>query len=512
MTDGSQLPQRDATTTAGTAAAGDVDWASLQQQLQKADAGTLYLPGDSSYYPLSIPQNHRYADVRPQGVVCPGNDTGENGAEGVSIAIKWAHEQGLPVAPRSNGHNYAGYSTTPGLLLNLSRLKNPCLIPSNGDTPLLKAGSGTTNADVYPWLRRQSAPHVAIPTGRCPSVALGGLVLGGGIGFSDRKYGLTCDTLVETTVVLADGRIVTANEHNEYSDLFWACRGGAGNNFGVTVDFTFKTHPVPAQFSVFDLKWPIKDTVAVVQAMQNLIADAGTPDGFHLRLGIGTSGRSPAESAENANCNAMGEFYGTAADLRKLLKPVLDCASPTLKSRIEDMDFWRATDYTFATTPVLQWGGKSAIVNEKLTPDQITACVDAMKTWPGSRNDDGAGIALFAMGGAINEVRPDATAFFHRNAHFIMALESSWADDDSSATAQACRDWLNSLYTQVWGANGPDHCYQNFPDPDLTRWSERYYGSNYNRLVEVKKKYDPAGMFHYGQSIGNQSQINPDPA
>lgn len=492
------------TASPARAAASEADWASLERQLMRADAGVLYRPDDASYYPLGIPQNHRYAHVRPQGIVCPGNDAGENGAQGISIAIQWARQQHMPVAPTSNGHNYAGYSTTPGLLLNLSRLKNPRFVPSGGgsDTARLKAGSGTTNGDVYPWLKAQPGPKVAIPTGRCPSVALGGLVLGGGIGFSDRRYGLTCDTLVETTVVLADGRIVTANE-SQHSDLFWACRGGAGNNFGVHVDFTFQTHPVPDQVSIFDLKWRIEDTWTVVQAMQDLIADPNTPDEFHLRLGIGTFGHTAAESARNANCNALGEFYGTAATLRTLLKPVLDAARPTLREHIADLTFWEATDYTFATTPVLQWGSKSAIVNEKLTEQQINACVEAMTTWPGSHNDDGAGIALFALGGKINRVKPDATAFIHRRALFIMALESTWADNDSPTTTQQCLDWLNTLYAQVWGPDGPQHCYQNFPDPDLTRWWDRYYGANYPRLVEVKNHYDPTGMFHYAQSIGN---------
>jgi FAD binding domain-containing protein/berberine-like enzyme len=493
------------TVPAARAAATDPDWDGLEKSLTNADAGTLYRPTDASYGPLSTPQNHRYANIRPQGVVCPGNDAGLNGAEGVSIAITWAQAQGLPVSPYSNGHNYAGYSTTPGLLLNLTRLKNASFTDSTHTQ--LTIGTGATNGDVYPWLRAnpdQSGAYVAIPTGRCPTVALGGLVLGGGIGFSDRMYGLTCDTLVQTTVVLASGEIVVANAGNQYSDLFWACRGGAGNNFGVHVDFTFATHPVPAddQFSVFDLRWAISDTNAVCDAFQALIADSATPDGFHLRFGIGTFGQTPQEVAANAGCNALGEFYGTADELTQLLTPVLNVATPTKKT-IQAMSFWDATDYTFATTPVLQWGSKSAIVETPLTDQQIDACVQAITTWPGSRNSDGAGIALFAMGGAVNRVPADATAYVHRDALFIMALESSWADDDTADRAQKCSDWLDALYTAVWTSSGPDHCYQNFPDPELTDWAQRYYGTNYAQLQAVKDKYDPAGFFSYAQGVEN---------
>lgn len=111
--------------------------------------------------------------------------------------------------------------------------------------------------------------------------------------------------------------------------------------------------------------------------------------------------------------------------------------------------------------------------------------------WPGSRNPDGAGIALFGLGGRVNEVAPDATAFVHRDALFIFAAETTWADNDSPADGAA-----------IFAAGRPNRAYQNFPDPDLADWRDAYYGGNYRRLVAVKHAYDPTAFFSYLQAVG----------
>jgi hypothetical protein len=507
------------------------DWDCLAERLKAENAGVLYRPGDPLFGTLGVPKNHVYIGNRPGGIVCPMNKmtdrVPDRGKRGVEIAVKWAVVNGVRVTPYSNGHNYAGYSAPDSasiasgrsLLIDLSdnQLKQPVLTveqTADGDPVyLLTTGAGTTNGDVYPWLRTHPVADVqrAIPTGRCPTVALGGLVLGGGIGFSDRKYGLTCDTLVSTTVVVPTREhAVVASEH-ENGDLFWACRGGAGNNFGIHVDFTFKTHEVPGNdelFCVFNLTWSVDQAWDIYQAFARLLRDPLTPDGLHLRFGIGTSGQSASEAATNANCYALGEFYGASEELKALFNAHGVPYARAAPADIQHLNFWDATDYTFASTPIYKWGGKSAIVSQDgLDKNQINACVEAMRNWPGSHNDDGAGIALFALGGAINQVDKTATAFWHRDSLFIMALESSWSDNDSPATAKTCTTWLKDLYMKVW-PGGPDHCYQNFPDPDLSGWQTRYYGDNYEHngphdtgLRGVKSTYDPNAVFGYPQGV-----------
>ena len=145
--------------------------------------------------PASRPYNLRYAGTHPQGVaVCTG-------AEDVQISLDWARESGTPIAVRSGGHNYAGYSTGPGLVINLGQMRDIEVDDADGT---VKAQPGARNTMIYAGLE----PHgVAISAGRCPTVAVGGLVLGGGIGFSSRKLGLTCDHLTEAEVVTAAGEM-----------------------------------------------------------------------------------------------------------------------------------------------------------------------------------------------------------------------------------------------------------------------------------------------------------------
>ncbi len=194
---------------------------------------------------MYLPYNRRYEDVRPQGIASCID------ASDVRESILWAREHDVPVAVRSGGHNYAGYSTTDGLLIDLGRMRRVVVDDDTGDATVQV---GARNTDVYARLK----PHeAAISAGRCPTVAIGGLLLGGGIGFSSRKLGLTCDSLLETEIVTAEGQILTCNER-ENEDLFWACRGGSGGNFGVNVSYTFRATPVD-DVSIYDLQWHLED-------------------------------------------------------------------------------------------------------------------------------------------------------------------------------------------------------------------------------------------------------------
>ena len=152
-----------------------------------------------------------------------------------------------------------------------------------------------------------------------------------------------------------------------------------------------------------------------------------------------------------------------------------------------------------------RFAAKSAILNSRtlLTGRQVSAATRRLLDWPGSGNVDGAGFAMFALGGEINQVPPEATAFVHRSDLFIFAAETCWTDYDPAGVAAANLAWLDEFYGDIFGATPPAHSYQNFPDPTLTDWRRAYYGANYDRLVRVKRRYDPAGFFRYPQAIGS---------
>lgn len=491
----------------------DWDWAALVKGL--SPGATLYRPGEASFYPLSVPFNHRYADILPVGILTPAIPAD------IQHAIGWARQRGVPVAPRSSlGHNYAGYSTTSGLLLIMSRMRGIAVSPAGAepgrqrygpvevidDAGTITVQAGVVNADLAPLLAEDG---ISIPAGRCPTVGIAGLVLGGGIGFSDKMFGLTCDRLVSTDVVLADGSMITCDEATE-PDLFWACRGGAGNNFGVNTSFTFRYEQLRGEVTFFQLRWGIDAAGSAMLALQEVAMAEIENRRYDFRLGMGTSGLTRAEIRRNARVDAIGQFFGAAEELADLLAPVLAVGTPAEqaanRASIREVTPAESARLLSATTPVAQFGAKSAVLTDPLSPRQVDTVATLLLEWPGSRNPDGCGIALFGLGGRINLVPPTATAFVHRDGLFVLAAETAWADDDPPLLGAANVAWLDDFYEAIFRGESPHPAYQNFPDPQLVDWQWAYYGENYPRLVEVKRTYDPGDFFRYGQSIGSGSE------
>lgn len=488
------------------------DWQRLAAAL--SPGASLYRPGQPGYAQLAVPFNHRYADVLPAGIVACAT------TEDVRASICWADAVGLPAVPRTGmGHNYAGYSTTTGLLLNMSRMDTvrPASSPDTArrrpygpidvihNAGTVTVGAGVTNGDLHPMLENNG---MFVPTGRCPSVGVAGLVLGGGIGFSDKMFGLTCDRLVSTTVVLADGQVVEATATSQ-PDLFWACRGGAGNNFGVHTSFTFRYEQFHGNVGFYQFRWGLDAIVPVMATLQKIAEGTADDKRFHCRLGIGTKGHTTDQIHANANVNAIGQYYGPVEELRAILDPLLSIGTPEERARnraaIREVSPARAGDLLSATTPVDRFATKSAILTSRslLTDHQVRAAAERLLAWPGSGNEDGAGFAMFALGGEINQVPSQATAFVHRDALFVFAAETSWADSDNPEIADANLRWLDAFYDDIFNGAPPGQSYQNFPDPRLRDWRRAYYGANYDRLVRIKHEYDPTGFFTYPQGIGS---------
>ena len=462
----------------GATAATSPDWEGLRRRMK----GQVLVPGARGFEARSRPYNLRYSDVVPQGVaVCA--DAGD-----VRRAVRFAGEEGLPVAIRSGGHNYAGYCSGPGLVVNLGSMRDVTVAPG-AETVI--AQPGARNTMIYKGLE----PHgVAISAGRCPTVAVGGLVLGGGIGFSSRKLGLTCDHLIEADIVTADGRLRRCSE-SQNKDLFWALRGAGGGNFGVCTRYVFETRPVD-DVSIYDVSFSWRDAEAVFAAFQSIIGSA--PNEFSARVGVGVPG-TPSGRPGEPGISILGQYFGPSAELRELLAPVLRVGRPK-KELIEDRTFWQAKDYFFDNVPTEAFAVKSVYLDDPLGDAGVAALIDAVERWPGSTNPDGAGAALFASGGAINEIAPDATAFVHRRQFAVLATESTWSADAPAKVARANLEWIQDLA----GALAPHvsrSAYQNFIDRSQPDWARAYYGKNLKRLTAIKRRYDPDGRFSFEQGI-----------
>lgn len=450
------------------------DW----RRLDKAVAGRVLRPGEAGFGPASMPFNRRFAATVPVGVVSVAS------VADVRQAIAWARDAGVGVSVRGGGHSYAGFSVGPGLVIDLGGLNT---VFANGSTGLVTAAGGASMADVYAAIE---PCEMAFALGNGASVGIGGLTLGGGVGATSRVHGITADALVATTLVTADGELLRCDAQ-ENADLFWACRGGGGGNFGVNVSLTFQAQPV-ADCATYVLLWHIEDAEKVFSVVQETVRSA--PDAFAARVGVSTDG-------SDAVVSCIGQHLGSAAELKEILDPILSVAQP-FRVMIDDRTYWQAKDDLLHETSAGAFAARTSVLAEPLPDDAISAMLSAVRRWPGGGNSDGGGAALFSWGGAVNRVAVGDTAFPHRNAKFLLSMDTSWAQDDSAAVVDANLGWLTEL-ADTMAPYGNDRSYLNFTDPDLKSWRTAYYGPNYPRLAEIKRRADPDGLFAFGQGIGS---------
>jgi FAD/FMN-containing dehydrogenase len=459
------------------------------RELARTLQGDVVVPGSPSYTRARVLYNTRFDAVHPRAVVfCESR-------QDVEQTVRWARRHAVRIVPRSGGHSYGGYSTTPGVIVDVSRL-NRVSVDSSGHAAV---GSGTRLIDVYDrlWQRR-----LTVPAGTCPTVGIAGLALGGGIGFAARKLGLTCDNLVEATIVPADGNTLICNAAS-HPDLYWACRGGGGGNFGIVTRLVFRTHPVD-RVATYTIQWPWTDARRVVQAWQTFAPHA--PDGLFCVLNLNAAGGGSPQ------ITSAGQFFGTREQLESLIRPLVDAGTPTrvsITSRtyMEAVRLWAGCTGTIAQCHLQPQGqlgratfkGKSDYANRPLSRRGIATLVGQIESR--ASGGPGSGIVLLdSSGGAINRIGKGATAFVHRDGLFSLQYLAYW---DVSAPASVARANLNFLrrFRKAMRPYVSGFAYQNYIDPELANWRHAYYGTNFNRLVAVKRRYDPGNVFRFRRSI-----------
>lgn len=447
--------------------------------------GRLILPGEMGYAMAAAPNNARYADVLPMAVAMCAD------AHDVQLSLRWAADHRQPFAIRSGGHNYAGFSTTRGLLIDVKAM-NKVWYDRDKMRGYIQAGASNQNmADAF------SGSSFAIPSGRCPTVGASGLVLGGGWGFSATHKGLTCDSLVQTDVVLANGSQVSADAQGDYSDLFWALRGGGGGNFGVNTGFSFALSEVAADVTIFNILWPAQRQIELLSTLQEIQANHAQEMSTRTKAYPDAAGPRPRR--DQLLVTTLGQFFGPREKALEALAPALQLVTPA-KQDIRQMSYWQARDYLITDDPNGMYDLRSSYVAEALPPEALETMLQWMMKWPGgSLLPENMGI-LFAIGGKVREVAPDATAYVHRNANYIFEMESAWAPIDHPDVVRRQQAWLAEYFAAMQPFMLPQS-YINFPSRALPNWAKRYYGDNLARLMRVKKKYDPGNLFTFEQSI-----------
>ncbi|MFD8483054.1 FAD-binding oxidoreductase [Kitasatospora sp. NPDC059673] len=465
------------------------DWDGLARDLD----GTLVRPGDAEYGVARLPYNSRF-DVHPQAVVFA------QGVEDVRHTLAFARRYGLPLAARGGSHCYGGWSTSPGVTLDLSRM-NTVGTEGPAATGTATVGAGALLIDVYDALL---AENRSIPAGSCPSVGIAGLTLGGGIGAVCRAYGLTCDRLVSAVVVTADGRVRECSAERE-PELFWALRGGGGGNFGVVTAFTFRTHPT-TEVTRAHLRWNWRDAARIVDAWQRWAP--GLPDEAwsSLRLTAEETGQCTVESA----LYVLGEGLGLAEQLVAAvgIQPVelsnevipyreMIMSMTGIPGSVAQLRLTGATPHGVIDRP--PFVATSNFFPVRLPPAGLHALVTAVNR---RATDGGPGYVLLdSLRGAVGRVAPADTAFVHRDALFSAQYHSVFDPGTPPAALDAAARWQQGLRRAMRPWAG-DSAYVNYADPYLDDFGHAYYGANLPRLLAVKAAYDPDGFFDFPQAIG----------
>jgi FAD/FMN-containing dehydrogenase len=447
-----------------------VQWDALDRRL----AGEVVTATAPGYDLARRPEIARYDDIRPAAIVRCAAEAD------VTAALAAARESGLPLAIRGGGHDFAGHSSTEGILLDTRPLAATSVVDGQ-----LVAGAGTRLAGAYDAL----APHGrTIPAGCGPTVGIVGHTLGGGMGILGRRHGFTLDHLRAARVVLADGTVVDCDEHRE-PDLFWALRGAGTGNFGVVTRLVFDTVPAPEATS-FHLTWGRAHTAVLVAAWQEWLA--GAPREVAPSLMVTAS----ANPADEPVTHLFGTLTGSAASLEDFVRSVPPAASDTRVTLS-----YRATKAYLAEHgpgedhPGAHMYSRSEFIARPLTEDVVEALLAGFED--GRVAGESRGLELLPSGGAYNDVDPAATAFPHRDALYLLKHS---ADIDPDHDPAAARKWLARSWelTHPWGTGG---AYAGFPDPDLDDGPAAYYRANLARLRAIKAHYDPDGLFRFAQAV-----------
>ncbi|MBY8867157.1 FAD-binding oxidoreductase [Streptomyces sp. RCPT1-4] len=471
-------------------------WTGLRSHL----SGRLVLPHDADYRQAARVALGQYDHIRPAAVARCAT------VEDVRTCLLFAREHGVHATPRSGGHSLAGWSTTEGLVVDVSRIDHVRIGP---DT--VRVGPGLQAVDAIAAL----APHgLQIAAGSDASVGLAGYCLGGGTGWQTRAFGLGSDRMVSAEVVLADGRVLRCDAEN-HPDLFWALRGGGGGNFGVVTELEIRPNPVP-RIVCYELSWPWEHAVEVVEAWQRWTVHG--PDWLAstlVALSLDAGQGAPPQLL------VQGGYLGPAGEFERELAALIAAAGrPPATTAYEELPYRAAMMRQFGcegwTTAQAHLAGhnpeaaiprhafardRSRMLAAPLTGGAVSQALEVLEA------DSPPGffraLTFRALGGAANVPAPGDTAYPHRDALFHAGYAAGFLDSASPAeTTAAALAWVHRGFAVIDPyANG--HSYVNFPDPDLPDPHRSYYGANYPRLRDVRRRYDPERFFRYPQSIGD---------
>ncbi|SDX95563.1 FAD/FMN-containing dehydrogenase [Amycolatopsis xylanica] len=459
--------------TGARATAGGIDF----DGLGKAMSGRLLRPGDTGYDFAATTWNLALPARRPAAIALVAD------RQDVIECVRRAGGRGTPLAARSGGHSYAGFSTPDGgVVVDVSEL-NKITVRDDGTAVV---GSGAQLMQVYSAL---AARGRALPGGTCATVGIAGLTLGGGIGPLTRPYGLTCDRLRGATVVTADGAVHQASAHKD-TDLFWALRGGGGGHAGIVTEFTFSTVPAPNPV-VFKLEFPASHTAKVLAAWSAWQHSA--PKELTSTCAIG-AGKEPSNSIE-------GTWAGKASAAKSQLDALVSEVGVAPSTRTSTQKSYLDTVLHFApckevstcyadtkpggTVPREAFHAASRMLPRVLKAADATRVVEIITGF------DDMVLLFDAVGGEVDAIGARDTAYGHRGARASVQIYG-WSETDKGEVLTQAQQALTRVLSSA--------SYVNYVNPLQTDWATSYWGVNQAKLRRVVSAYDPGKVFDFPHS------------
>lgn len=416
--------------------------------------------------------------------------------EDVSNAVVWARENSMPFRIRCGRHDYEGYSSTvkDGLIIDVSELSWMKVHRSADGCPeSAEIGTGFSMLDLSEKLWRVGA---TLPLATGASVGLGGCALGGGFGPTSRLFGLVCDHILAMDVVLADGRVVRAEPEGEYADLYWALCGAGGGNFGVVTSFHMKLQSVK-NCVAFVIGWAWHNFEELVDRWQRWGPDSDPRIGMHLSLK--TDGTITMVGQFTADDHELHEVHRHLVPLTDPLPPAaisLNTVPCIQAARLfYQVDQARPSWVVHTHTEKQLYKAASSFVTEPLPREAIRRLREQLDNAPTLHVDPSQPIMvqLLCAGGAIRNPN-DSNCIAHRDALYCLQFDGFWTDPRDE---QGVRQWVASsrLRLDAWTKGA----YVGYLDDDIEKPPLKYYGASLSRLMEIKKKYDPDGVFFFSE-------------
>jgi FAD/FMN-containing dehydrogenase len=458
-------------------------------ELADAIRGDLIVPGDPGYNQARAVYN-AMIDKHP-GAIARCRDSAD-----VITCVRFARQNDIEIAVRGGGHNAAGFGVWDGaLVIDLSLLRSTTVSPQNHT---VRVDAGCTWGDVD---HATVAFGMATPCGFLASTGVAGLTLGGGIGYLSRRFGLTVDNLLAADVVLADGTLVTASETSR-PELLWALRGGGGN-FGVVTSFTFRCHDVGEDGVIIGgpVLYDFADTAEVMRWYRELLPSL--PEELSGWIGLLTIPPAPPFPESlwgHKACGIVWCYTGPHDHADEVLEPVRTFGSPVLVG-LQPMPFTALQSAFDALYPAgLQWYWKTDFFHEI-----SDAAIDVHVKYGMQLPTGHSTMHLYPIDGAASRVPQDATAFSYRDGGWAGVIVGV---DPDPANAERISRWAQDYWEELHPSSAGGS-YVNFMMNEGQDRVRASYRGNYERLAQIKDRYDPDNVFHINQNIQPATKSSP---